>query len=84
MPEGCTTKTRSLQGSARDYNAEIDRWTSKDPIFFAGGDTNLMGYVVNDPIYMGNSWVILDTILVKCNHRNNILSTQPRKFLFEV
>jgi uncharacterized protein RhaS with RHS repeats len=26
------------------------RWTSKDPIRFNGGDTNLFGYVLNDPI----------------------------------
>jgi uncharacterized protein RhaS with RHS repeats len=26
------------------------RWTSKDPIDFRGGDSNLYGYVVNDPI----------------------------------
>lgn len=35
---------------ARDYDAEIGRWTSKDPIRFEGGDTNLYGYVLQDPI----------------------------------
>jgi hypothetical protein len=35
---------------ARDYDAETGRWTAKDPILFAGGDTNLYGYVLNDPI----------------------------------
>ncbi len=35
---------------ARDYNAEIGRWTSKDPLRFGGGDTNLYRYVGNDPI----------------------------------
>jgi RHS repeat-associated protein len=34
----------------RDYDASIGRWTAKDPIGFAGGDSNLYGYVVNDPI----------------------------------
>lgn len=34
----------------RDYDPETGRWTSKDPISFAGGDTNLYGYVLNDPI----------------------------------
>lgn len=29
----------------RDYDPETGRWTSKDPILFAGGDTNLFGYV---------------------------------------
>jgi len=35
---------------ARDYDAEIGRWTAKDPILFDGGDTNLYGYVSNDPV----------------------------------
>jgi len=29
---------------------ETGRWTIKDPIRFDGGDTNLYGYVLNDPI----------------------------------
>jgi RHS repeat-associated protein len=29
---------------ARDYDPETGRWTAKDPIGFAGGDTNLYGY----------------------------------------
>jgi RHS repeat-associated protein len=37
---------------ARDYDAEIGRWTAKDPILFAGGDTNLYGYVLNDSMNM--------------------------------
>ena len=36
--------------SARDYDAEVGRWTSKDPIGFEGGDTNLYGYVLSDPV----------------------------------
>lgn len=34
----------------RDYNPDTGRWTAKDPIFFAGGDTDLYGYVLNDPV----------------------------------
>ncbi len=33
-----------------NYDAETGRWTSKDPILFGGGDTNLMSYVANDPV----------------------------------
>jgi RHS repeat-associated protein len=33
---------------ARDYDAGVGRWTSKDPILFAGWDANLYGYVAND------------------------------------
>lgn len=34
----------------RDYNPDTGRWTAKDPILFAGGDTDLYGYVTNDPV----------------------------------
>ena len=34
----------------RDYDPDISRWTAKDPIFFAGGDTDLYGYCLNNPI----------------------------------
>jgi RHS repeat-associated protein len=42
--------TKLVRFGARDYDAETGRWTAKDPILFAGGDTNLYGYVLNDPI----------------------------------
>lgn len=35
---------------ARDYDAETGRWTAKDPILFEGGDTNLYGYVLQNPV----------------------------------
>ncbi len=34
----------------RDFDPETGRWTAKDPIRFAGGDTDLYGYVLNDPV----------------------------------
>jgi len=37
----------------RDYDPEVGRWTAKDPIGFAGGDTDLYGYVLNNPV----NWV---------------------------
>jgi RHS repeat-associated protein len=40
---------------ARDYDAEGGRWTAKDPIGFAGGDTNLYAYVGNDPVNLSDS-----------------------------
>ncbi|NJD69194.1 MAG: RHS repeat-associated core domain-containing protein, partial [candidate division NC10 bacterium] len=42
--------TGLVRFGARDYDAETGRWTTKDPIRFSGGDTNLYGYVVNDPV----------------------------------
>jgi RHS repeat-associated protein len=35
---------------ARDYDPATGRWISRDPIDFNGGDTNLYGYVLGDPI----------------------------------
>jgi RHS repeat-associated protein len=34
----------------RDYDPDVGRWTAKDPILFSGGDTDLYGYCLNDPI----------------------------------
>ncbi|MCF6324630.1 MAG: hypothetical protein L3J89_09955 [Gammaproteobacteria bacterium] len=42
--------TQLTRFGARDYDAQTGRWTSKDPIRFEGGDTNLYGYVSNDPV----------------------------------
>lgn len=35
---------------AREYDAAMGRWTAGDPISFAGGDSNLYGYVLSDPV----------------------------------
>ncbi|MCA1805464.1 MAG: RHS repeat-associated core domain-containing protein [Xanthomonadaceae bacterium] len=42
--------TGLVRFGARDYDPDTGRWTSKDPIRFDGGDTNLYGYVLNDPV----------------------------------
>ena len=42
--------TKLVRFGARDYNPSTGRWTAKDPIRFAGGDTNLYGYVLDDPV----------------------------------
>jgi RHS repeat-associated protein len=42
--------TGLVRFGARDYDPEIGRWTAKDPILFDGGDTNLYGYVLGDPV----------------------------------
>src|SRR5690554_2900080 len=43
-------ETGLVRFGVRDYNPLIGRWTSKDPILFGGGDTNLYRYVGNDPV----------------------------------
>jgi RHS repeat-associated protein len=42
--------TRLVRFGARDYDAGAGRWTTKDPIGFEGGSTNLYEYVYSDPI----------------------------------
>ncbi|NOK20531.1 hypothetical protein HMI50_26250 [Corallococcus carmarthensis] len=41
--------TKLTRFGARDYDAETGRWTAKDPIRFAGGDSNLYAYAANQP-----------------------------------
>jgi RHS repeat-associated protein len=42
--------TGLVRFGARDYDASVGRWTSKDPTRFDGGSMNLYGYVLNDPV----------------------------------
>lgn len=42
--------TGFIRFGARDYDPVTARWTSKDPIRFAGGQANLYGYTSNDPV----------------------------------
>jgi RHS repeat-associated protein len=42
--------TGLVRFGARDYDASTGRWTSKDPLSFGGGDSNLYAYAANDPV----------------------------------
>lgn len=42
--------TGFVRFGARDFDAFAGRWTSKDPLQFGGGDTNLYGYGLGDPV----------------------------------
>jgi RHS repeat-associated protein len=42
--------TKLIKFGYREYDSNTGRWTSKDPIDFGGGSSNLYGYVVNDPV----------------------------------
>ncbi len=43
-------ETKLVRFGARDYDAKSGRWTSKDPLRFLGGNSNLYSYVINDPV----------------------------------
>ncbi|MCC6629870.1 MAG: hypothetical protein IT340_21030 [Chloroflexi bacterium] len=46
--------TGLVRFGARDYDAEIGRWTAKDPLGFDAGDVNFYVYVLNDPINLAD------------------------------
>ncbi len=60
----------------RDYDPEIGRWTAKDPILFEGGDTDLYGYVLNDPI----NFVDPLGLLLSDTQIANIIFNETRSF----
>ncbi len=47
--------TKLTRFDYRDYDASTGKWTAKDPIGFDGGDTNLYGYVLGDPVNFTDS-----------------------------
>jgi RHS repeat-associated protein len=40
----------------RDYDPDVGRWLAKDPIGFKGGDVDLYGYCLGDPIRFTDRW----------------------------
>ena len=44
------TDTKLTRFGYRDYDAYTGKWTAKDPIGFDGGDSNLYGYILQDPV----------------------------------
>lgn len=43
-------QTSLVRFGARDYDPEVGRWVSKDPILFNGGQANLYSYIEDEPI----------------------------------
>ena len=55
--------TRLVRFGARDYDPETGRFTTKDPILFAGGSANLYTYALNDPVNLTDpSGLVIDTL----------------------
>ena len=54
----------------REYDAYTGKWTAKDPILFAGGDSNLYGYVLGDPVGLVDPWGLAPDSI-----KQNILDT---------
>jgi RHS repeat-associated protein len=66
--------TRLIRLGTRDYYPEVGRWTARDPILFDGWDTNLYGYVFNDPI----NWLDLLGLQLTDAQIANILFNETR------
>ena len=47
---GYDKETKLVHFGFRDYDPYTGKWTAKDPIGFAGGDSNLYGYVFGDSV----------------------------------
>jgi RHS repeat-associated protein len=47
--------TGLVRFGARDYDAGTGRWTTKEPLGFAGGDTNFYAYAFSDPVNLIDS-----------------------------
>ena len=61
--------TSLVKFGVRWYDPSNLRWTTKDPIQFDGGDMNLYGYVVQDPINLidsqgTNPFIIVPVVVV--------------------
>jgi len=56
--------TKLVRFGARDYDPETGRWTSKDPILFGGGDSNLYAYLNNDPVNGIDPSVLKTTVVI--------------------
>ena len=74
--------TKLVRFGARDYDAEVGRWTAKDPIRFRSDDTNLYEYVLNDPI----NWIdpygeLIVAIRIYFTEYFVVIHGQPRTLL---
>jgi RHS repeat-associated protein len=59
--------TKLVRFGYRDYDAFTGKWTAKDPIDFAGGDSNLYGYVLGDPVNLVDPLGLASTVSDQVN-----------------
>ena len=64
--------TNLIRFGYRDFDPETGRWTARDPIGFAGGDTNLYGYVASDPVNFVDPTGLVNTAKVTVGTLNGI------------
>jgi RHS repeat-associated protein len=66
----------------RDYDPDIGRWTAKDPIFFAGGDSDLYGYCLNDPVNLSDEQGTIVTAVAGAIMGGTYLATVYGPYLY--
>jgi RHS repeat-associated protein len=82
--------TKLIKFGYREYDSITGRWITKDPIDFSGGDSNLYGYVLGDPVngvdveglnsfeYMGQWLYDFTTTHFIFDTESQILTNTPR------
>ena len=55
-------QTGLVRFGARDYDPAVGRWTTKDPVGFAGGSANLYNYVDNQPVNQTDSYGLYNPV----------------------
>ena len=60
--------TKLTKFGYREYDSYTGRWTSKDPIRYDGGDSNLYGYVMGDPVNGVDPWGLVNENYVNPNN----------------
>jgi RHS repeat-associated protein len=74
--------TKLVRFGARDYDAELGRWTAKDPIGFEGGDTNLYAYALLNPVNLRDMTgldVCVYEVSERYRHRWLVLGGDPQR-----
>ena len=52
--------TKLVHFGYREYDPQIGRWLSKDPLLFSGSNSNLYTYILNNPINLIDPWGLWD------------------------
>ncbi|HEX2873612.1 MAG TPA: RHS repeat-associated core domain-containing protein [Polyangiaceae bacterium] len=61
-------ETGLVRFGARDYDPQVGRWVSKDPIRFDGGQANFYSYVSNDSVNRSDATGLDSTATPQDNH----------------
>jgi RHS repeat-associated protein len=71
-------ETGLVRFGARDYDARIGRWTSKDPMRFEGGDDNLFEYVAGAPTVAADPLGLYQCVYSIGSHTMACFASDPR------